>query len=348
MRWQWIAVGCAVGFLFAESIGSVISALLPFAAAYLASRLVRPFGVRLAKLARMKEVPFCAVYALLVLFGAGYGLTVLSGRLMRELWGLLSHLPDAAENAAELLTALIDLLPFTASEERLGQFYGMVSQALEEAAVFVGTKGAQLLGQAVQSIGGGVVSGFMGAVAFVYLTADLPGASKSVRALIPEKWKPQIAHWFGETSSAAFSYIRACLVLCLVTTVELSVGLTFIGVENPLASAVLIAVVDALPVFGCSAVLIPWAVWKFLAGEAGAGVGLLILLGIVYAVRQFLEPRLVGRVTGVHPAVALLTVYVGWKTAGVAGMIAAPILLAGFGQKNAPAAWRKQNPSAVS
>ncbi|MBQ8370001.1 MAG: AI-2E family transporter [Clostridia bacterium] len=333
MRWQWIALGCAVGFLFAESVGRVAAAVIPFAAAYLAARFVRPLGVRLAKLARMKEVPFCAVYAVLVLFGAGYALTVLSGRLLTELWQLIGRLPDAAEDIAELLTGLVHLLPFAASEERLGQFYGIVSHALEEAAAFVGNKGAELLGQAVQSIGGGVMSVFMGAVAFVYLTADLPGASKCVRALLPEKWKPKLSAWMGETSSVVFSYIRACFTLCLVTTVELSAGLTLIGAENPLAAAVITAVVDALPVFGCSAVLVPWAAWKFLSGNAAMGAGLLVLLAVTYAVRQFLEPRLVGKVTGVHPAVALLAVYVGWKTAGLPGMIAAPVILAGVGQR---------------
>lgn len=333
MRWQWIALGCAVGFLFAESAGKAVSALLPFAAAYLAARLVRPGGIRLAKLARMKEVPFCAVYAVLVLFSAGYALTALSGRLLTELWRLLGLLPGAAEDIAELLTGLVHLLPFASSEARLGQFYGIVSHALEEAAAFVGNKGAEFLGQAVQSIGGGVMSVFMGAAAFVYLTADLPGAAACVRALLPEKWKPKLTAWMSETSTVVFSYIRACFVMYLVTAAELSVGLTLIGAENPLAAAVLIALVDALPVLGCSAVLVPWAVWKFLGGNAAMGAGLLVLLAVTYAVRQFLEPRLVGKVTGVHPAVALLAVYVGWKTAGLPGMIAAPVILAGIGQR---------------
>lgn len=333
MRWQWIAVGCGLGFLFAESAGKIAAAVFPFLMAYLAARLVRPLGVRLAKLAKMREIPFCAVYAVVVLFGAGYTVTALSGRLLSELWQLIGRLPDAAEDAAELLTGLVDLLPFTSSEYRVGQFYGIVSHALDEAAAWLGNRGAEFLGQVVQSIGGGVLSTFMGAAAFVYLTADLPGAGACVRSLLPEKWKTKASDWFGGASSVVFSYIRAYLVLCLVTTVELAAGLTLIGAENPLAAAVIIALIDALPVLGCSAVLIPWAVWCFLRGNMTMGVGLLILLAVVYAVRQFLEPRLIGKVTGVHPAVALLAVYVGWKVAGIAGMIAAPILLASIGNK---------------
>ena len=331
MRWLWMVTGCALGFLFAESAGKIVSAVIPFLAAYLAARLVRPLGVKLAALARIREIPFCAVYGVLVLFGAGYGIAVLSGRLLAELWELIGKLPDAAENAAELLTGLAELLPFPASEYRMGRFYGIVSHALDEAASWLGNRGAELLGKTVQGIGGGVLSLFMGGVAFVYLTADPDGAADCLKNLFPAKWKAKTAGWLGNAASVMFSYLRAYLILCLVTTAELALGLSLIGAENPLASAVIIAVIDALPVFGCSAVLIPWAAWKFLAGESAMGAGLLILLAAVYAVRQFLEPRLVGKVTGVHPAVALLAVYVGWKTAGAAGMIAAPVVLASLG-----------------
>jgi predicted PurR-regulated permease PerM len=90
---------------------------------------------------------------------------------------------------------------------------------------------------------------------------------------------------------------------------------------------VLTAFVDALPLLGCGTVLIPWAAWCFLSGEAIRGAGLLILLGVIYIVRQFLEPRVIGKMTGVHPFVALASVYVGLKLGGVSGMIVAPIIL---------------------
>ena len=89
----------------------------------------------------------------------------------------------------------------------------------------------------------------------------------------------------------------------------------------------MIAFVDALPLFGCGTVLIPWALWCFFTGEMVRGAGLLILLGVIYIVRQFLEPRVIGKMTGVHPFVALAAVYIGLKLGGIGGMIVAPIVL---------------------
>ena len=45
-----------------------------------------------------------------------------------------------------------------------------------------------------------------------------------------------------------------------ITFVELSIGLTLIGVENSLVIAFLIAVFDILPVLGTGGIMIPWTV----------------------------------------------------------------------------------------
>ena len=78
---------------------------------------------------------------------------------------------------------------------------------------------------------------------------------------------------------------------------------------------------------GVGTVLIPWAALAFLEGDAVRGIQLLVLLGVMYIVRQTVEPRILGKNAGVHPVVALIFVYAGFCLAGVAGMILAPILL---------------------
>ena len=74
-------------------------------------------------------------------------------------------------------------------------------------------------------------------------------------------------------------------------------------------------------------VLVPWAVILFLMGKTGKAIGLLVLFFVIYALRQILEPRLVGSAAGVHPSLALFSVYLGFRLFGVGGMIIAPVLL---------------------
>ena len=89
--------------------------------------------------------------------------------------------------------------------------------------------------------------------------------------------------------------------------------------------AALIALIDALPVFGTGTILIPWALVLFLRGQTKTGVGLVVLYGAAALSRQALEPRLVGKQVGLNPVLTLLALYTGYRLLGVGGMIVFPI-----------------------
>jgi len=84
--------------------------------------------------------------------------------------------------------------------------------------------------------------------------------------------------------------------------------------------ALVICVLDALPIFGTGTVLIPWSVYSLLTGDIRLGVSTIILYGVCFVVRQILEPRIVGERIGVHPLITLMAIYVGLKFGGVLGM----------------------------
>ena len=300
-------------------------ALLPFVLAYVASRMIRPAGVFFSRKCRVSEKHGCTVFAVLVCIGAGYAVALFAGVLAGQLRDVIGNLPEYAEKASELLGGLLDLLPFTVdTESRMSR---MISDALADAASSVGASAASFLGEIVGAVPGSVFSAVVTVFAFVYLTADPGGIAESVRGLLPERAAKKTERIFGEVSGAVFLYLRTYLTIMTVTFFELSVGLTVIGVKYALAAALIIAVIDVLPVLGCGCVLVPWAVWEFLYGERRRGIALLVLLGVIYLVRQFLDSRLIGKMTGVHPFVALACLYLGWHIGGVGGMIAAPVIL---------------------
>ena len=51
------------------------------------------------------------------------------------------------------------------------------------------------------------------------------------------------------------------------------------------------------------------------------GISLLVLYVLIWAMRQILEPRILGRIMGVSPFVMLAAVYIGWKCGGFSGVI---------------------------
>ena len=260
-------------------------------------------------------------------------MSALSVKLGGELWSLVDELPRFVDSVLELVRWLSDAIPWRKTEGG-GRMMEMLEGVLLEVAEYMGSAVAKLLGSVVSSFPRLLMGTLVSSVGFIYLTSDMDGAAKSIMTLVPERYRERVKSVFVEVSEAVFSYLRAYATIMSVNFVILSVGLTVVGVKNPLLGGVIIAFVDALPILGCGTVLIPWAAWCFLSGEAIRGAGLLILLGVIYIVRQFLEPRVIGKMTGVHPFVALASVYVGLKLGGVGGMVLAPIILMCVNQYN--------------
>lgn len=341
----WLITAAALAaLLLSEKLRASAGVIVvPFAAAYTAARLIRPAGAALSRLCRVNEKIGCLVWSVLVCFAAGYMLTLLSGSLWQQLCDMASLLPERAaaiaaegeEIAGVLAGKLQRILPFGENghaAENGGVHIGELALgAFRAAASEIGTAAAGVLGSAISGFPGGLVSVCIAVIAFIYLAADMDGAGKSVRNVLGcfagEERVGVIVRTFAGFTDAVFLYLRAYLFLMAVTFLELSVGFTVIGAENPLALALIAAVIDALPFFGCGVVIVPWALWCLVEGNIRRGIALFVIEGVVYVVRQFLEPRVIGRMTGVHPFVALVVLYAGLKIGGVGGMILAPVTL---------------------
>ena len=80
-----------------------------------------------------------------------------------------------------------------------------------------------------------------------------------------------------------------------------------------------------MPFFGSGAVLVPWGVICLLIGRFQKGIFLLALAFVLFLFRKLAEPKVVGNQTGLSPLLSLISIYVGMKLGGVAGMILCPI-----------------------
>ena len=120
-----------------------------------------------------------------------------------------------------------------------------------------------------------------------------------------------------------------CMRIC-ITFVELLIAFTVLKQPYPLTLAIIVAIVDALPILGTGTVLIPWAIYSAITGNIGMGVGLLVVYLVVTVVRQLIEPKVVSQNIGVHPFVTLLAMYIGFKIFGLIGLIIGPVVMVIF------------------
>lgn len=129
------------------------------------------------------------------------------------------------------------------------------------------------------------------------------------------------------TGNAVKRYIRAYLLIMLLTFAEVFVGLMVLGKQYAFLMAVIVAVVDILPVFGAGAVLVPWAVGAIVMKDFKTGFGLLILFGVMTIIRQIAEPKIVGESLGIHPLVTLFAMFAGLSLFGITGMLLGPAVV---------------------
>lgn len=148
----------------------------------------------------------------------------------------------------------------------------------------------------------------------------------------PEKWVKEISIHLRAITKSLGGYLKAQATLILISFIISVIGLyimQFIGlnVGFPLLIALGIGFIDALPILGSGAVMIPWAVISSLNGDIKLGIGIVILWIIMSITRQFIEPRIVSGNIGIHPIFTIIAMYTGFKLIGVLGMFIGPILL---------------------
>ena len=119
--------------------------------------------------------------------------------------------------------------------------------------------------------------------------------------------------------------IRSYALIMSITFIELSVGLTVIGVKNPVPIAFLISIFDILPVLGTGGIMIPWIILEALTRNFTLSFALLAVYLFVTVVRNILEPKIVGTQIGLHPIVTLSSMFVGTQLFGVIGLFGFPI-----------------------
>ncbi len=121
--------------------------------------------------------------------------------------------------------------------------------------------------------------------------------------------------------------LRGYLLIMGITFLELFVGFLLIGIPYTGALALIVAVVDILPVLGTGTVLIPWGVISLAMGNTARGLELLLLYVVIAVLRNILEPKIIGTQMGLSPIVTLVAMYVGLRLFGFMGLWGLPLVV---------------------
>ncbi|MBE7017515.1 MAG: sporulation integral membrane protein YtvI [Ruminococcaceae bacterium] len=158
-----------------------------------------------------------------------------------------------------------------------------------------------------------------------FISAAYPSIMRFLRFQISHRSFERLRRIKSALGESLGKYLKAQLIMSAITFGEMLIVFALLRVDYALVLATAVAVIDALPVFGAGTVLLPWAAWEFIAGDASRGLGLAISYAAVTVLRNCIQAKLLGDQLGLHPAVTLLAIYSGAKAMGVTGMIVFPI-----------------------
>ena len=126
------------------------------------------------------------------------------------------------------------------------------------------------------------------------IATSYPQLTAFLAAQIPAGLRRRFSGVGGNLKGSFGGWLRAQLILMLMTFFELLIGFLLLRVRGAPVIAAVTALVDALPVFGTGTVLLPWAAYCLLSGAAARGIGLLIGWGVTNLVRSCAQAKLLG------------------------------------------------------
>lgn len=164
-------------------------------------------------------------------------------------------------------------------------------------------------------------------VATFYMAKDYNQLKKFVNGVVSDvvcKKATEIKDIFTE---CFLKFAVGYFWLFIITFSELLVGFLLLDVRHFIMLALLVSLLDLLPVIGTGTILLPWAAVVFFQNDYKTGVGLIILYLFNVVIKNFAEPKIIGKQIGINPLFTLIFIFFGFKIGGFFGMLLLPIVL---------------------
>ena len=312
-----------VGLLIFLVCKFLLKILLPFIiAGIIAVIMQKPADVFSKKFKINKGVSAAVFSAAVYIAVAGVSVFLLYKTAV-FLAGFTERLPEILERISKIAEKTKEAIPIGHNTLMEGFFNDILKKSGSNLAGFF----SKVLADIVKSTPGFLFSGVVALVASCYIAKDYNILVKFIKLLLGTKATENLIKIKVILYQSVFKLLKGYLILAVLTFAEVWIGLMVLRVKYAAAIALVTAFVDILPVLGTGTVLIPWAVISVLSGKVYLGVGLAVLYIAVLVVRNFLEPKIIGKQIGINPLFTLIAMFLGLRLFGVWGLFLFPVVL---------------------
>ena len=304
---------------------------MPFVIGFAVAFILKPLINFLSEKLHISRKPLSAIIVLLF-YAVVVGLLILLGtRLFISLRELFLKLPTIYATSIE--PAVYNM--FANIENLLGKLDPALVQDIEAITISFSDSLGSIISSMSSAVIGFIYSLFSSIPTF-FITVILSIISSffftidytRITSFIVIQFSPKIRDILFDVKhyivGTLFKFIKAYSILMSLTFLELCLGFFILRIENGVAIAAIIALLDILPILGTGGVLIPWVIIELIRGNVYLALGLATLYLLITVVRNILEPKIVGAQVGMHPLVMLICMFIGVKAFGFIGLFALP------------------------
>ncbi len=302
---------------------------MPFVIGWVISCIANPLVVFLERKLKIKRKAGTVVVIVCVIAavsGIGYGLGIV---LWRQVSGFVEEIPvmwEAVKHDFDNLGMWINQYigvrapKFADALNNLGNSIGEMISDLPKSLNLSTFEG---MGSMVGNIASVIISIIMCMLSAYFFIADREWITTFVNKILPENITRKYDVFSSSLKQAVGGYFKAQFRIEIWMYVLLMVGLTVLNVRYSLLIALLMAFLDFLPFFGTGIVLVPWAVVTVIGGNYIRAFGFLVIWGAGQLFRQLIQPKIMGESIGMEPIPTLFLLFIGYRIAGVGGMLIA-------------------------
>ncbi len=157
-----------------------------------------------------------------------------------------------------------------------------------------------------------------------FLCIDKPRLLAFISSVPPERHRETWLRLAGYLDRGLAGVIRGQLLICLVNAILTWIGLQFLGVRYSLLLGFVAGVFSIIPIFGTilSSIPIVLIAWGTSGLERGAlTLGWILLIHFIEA--NFLNPKIMGSASKIHPVVVVFALIAGQNAYGITGALLA-------------------------
>jgi len=163
----------------------------------------------------------------------------------------------------------------------------------------------------------------------VFMLLDFRRVKAEGKSLLPPSWREPVLEFFTQFDASMSRYFRAQAVVAGIVGILFAIGFSIIGLPMGIVLGLFVGALNMVPYLQMIGTIPAGLLAVVMALENGTGVGtalfLVIIIFIIVQVIQdaILVPKIMGEVTGMSPAMILLSISVWGKLLGFLGLVIA-------------------------